>query len=104
MVWVMYAAAARKDPTLFKQLISRGATIDLETSHGDTALSLATERNDLVAIENLTGAGSQPNDGSLHIAASRLNARSIKLLRDSGHDVNWPCPGFQIPLGESRIC
>lgn len=105
MVCVMHAAAARKDPTLFKQLISRGVTIDLETSHGDTALSLATYDDDLVAIKALTGAGSRRNDGSLHIAASQLNARSIKLLRDSGHEVSWPCPrfGFQIPLA-SLVC
>lgn len=100
MVWVMYAAAARKEPTLFKQLISRGTTIDLENSHGVTALSLAADGDDLVAIKTLTGAGCRRNDGSLNVAASRLNAPSIKLLRDSGHDVNWPCPrhGFQIPL------
>lgn len=62
MVWVMYAAAARKEPTLFKQLISRGTTIDLENSYGVTALSLAADEDDLVAIKTLTGAGCRRND------------------------------------------
>lgn len=65
MVWDMYAAAARKEPTLFKQLISRGTTIDLENSHGVTALSLAADGDDLVAIKTLTGAVCRRNDGSL---------------------------------------
>jgi hypothetical protein len=72
----------------------------LETPHGDTALPLATSDGDLHAIKALTSTGSRPNDGSLHIAAAQLNAPAIKLIRGSGHDVNWPCPrhGFQIPL------
>jgi hypothetical protein len=100
LAWVVYAAAARGDPTLLKELISRGAPIDLETPHEDAALSLATSDGDLHAIKTLTSAGSRPNDGSLYIAAAQLNAPAIKPLRGSGHDVNWPCPrhGFQIPL------
>lgn len=66
---VVHAAAAREDPTLLNQLISRGIPIDLETPHGETALSLATMNGNLHAIKTLTSAGSRPNDGSLHIAA-----------------------------------
>ncbi|KAK1831411.1 hypothetical protein QBC39DRAFT_407805 [Podospora conica] len=88
VVKMIYAAAAREEPTVFDQF--RGAQIDCHHSDGTTALSLATSDGNLQAIKRLTDAGSRTNDGSLHIAAAQRNAEAIKLLRASGHDLNWP--------------
>lgn len=98
----MHMAASQGRIEVMRSLINLGADLDLRNSDGYTPLCLATSSRNMEAMMLLIGSGAPPNDGSLQIAARLPDLDAIRLLKESNHDVHWPCESFggRPPLAE----
>lgn len=98
----MHMAASQGRTEIMRSLIDLGADLDLQNSNRFTPLCLATSSRHMEAMMLLIGSGAPSNDGSLQIAARIPDLDAIRLLKDSGHDVHWPCETFggRPPLAE----
>ncbi|KAK4443391.1 hypothetical protein QBC34DRAFT_337030 [Podospora aff. communis PSN243] len=85
-------------------LVHLGVDIHLETSDRNTPLSNATSDGDITAMKTLLAAGAPPNDGSLQIAARRLDIDGVSLLQQHGHDTQWPSDRFGGRPALAELC
>lgn len=98
-------AVQSKRPDVVKLLLLQGADVDALDSKGRTPLSMATDVGGDIAVQMMTSLlAAEParDDGSLHNAAKDLNYAAVKILVQSGHDVDFPSPlhGGRSALGE----
>lgn len=90
---------------IVKSLILAGAEVDVADATGNTPLTMATRiGGDLGTsiMSSILAADPSINDGSLHNAARDLNLRTMQVLVEYGHDVDFPSTlhGGRSALGE----
>ncbi|KAF3766997.1 ankyrin [Cryphonectria parasitica EP155] len=93
----------RKD--IVQALVMANAEVDVTDVTGNTPLTLTTQiGGDLgrTMMSSILAAEPSQNDGSLHNAARDLDIRTMQVLVDFGHEVDFPSPlhGGRTALGE----
>ncbi|KAK0715145.1 hypothetical protein B0H67DRAFT_489722 [Lasiosphaeris hirsuta] len=86
-------------------LILAGAEVDVADITGNTPMTMATKiGGDLgtLMMTKILAADPSKNDGSLHNAARELNLKTLHVLIDFGHDLDFPSTlhGGRSALGE----
>lgn len=93
---------------MVQSLLLRDADVDVIDYQGRTPLSMATHIGGDVAVQMLSillTAELSRDDRSLHNAARDLNLSVVKVLVQSGHDLDFPSPlhGGRRALGEACL-
>ncbi len=69
-----------------------------------TPLCLAYRSGDLATMKALLTANAEPDDGTLHEAARRLDLKAIELLLEYDHDPNRPSPEHEGRSALAELC
>ncbi|KAK3353364.1 hypothetical protein B0T25DRAFT_590950 [Lasiosphaeria hispida] len=98
-------AIQAKRPDLVGTLILAGAEVDVADITGNTPMTMATKIGGDLGTSMMTkilAADPSKNDGSLHNAARELNLKTLHVLIDFGHDLDFPSTlhGGRSALGE----
>lgn len=90
---MLHIAAGIGNPDMIALVLDAGVSIDMGNSANETALSIATDRNDLRSVSLLLDRGADPNleDSTgispVDLAVRQNNSDMIKLLASKGADV-----------------
>ncbi|KAG9237003.1 hypothetical protein BJ875DRAFT_191720 [Amylocarpus encephaloides] len=99
---LLHLAIRQGRATIVSALIQGGSSLEITDRQGLTPLTFATIIGDVASMSALINAGSDVEDGVLHIAAHTLNSEAIKLLASAGCDPSKPSIKHQgrSPLAE----
>jgi ankyrin repeat protein len=97
-------ATKAKNHEIMRILIDAGAEASLADTAGTSPLWHASHNNDVVAVKMLLQAGAIRNDGSLHEASLHLDLKTIEILLDAGHKLDFPCARYNGRTALEEVC
>jgi hypothetical protein len=89
---LLHLAIKKGYSSVVQLLIEAGVDVDCANAENETPLLLAYQSGDLSTMKALLKAECEPDDGTLHDAARRLDVKVIELLLEHDHDPNRPSP------------
>jgi len=101
---LLHLAINKRYSSIVQLLIEAGADVDAANHENVTPLSLAYQRNDLETMKALLAAECEPDDGTLHEAARRLDFKATELLLEHDHDPNRPSPEHEGRGALAELC
>lgn len=99
---LLHLAIKRGYPSVVNFLIENEADVDVTDLQNVTPLSLAYQVGDLAKMQALLAADTEPDDGTLHEAARKLNLKVIQMLLEHGHNPDRPSAEHEVRLTSSH--
>lgn len=91
----LVVAIKEKRSDVVRTLLEHGADVHARDADGKSPLSIAVALGGEAGAEvtrSLVEAAAPRNDGSLHGAARSLKLKTMEVLMEFGHEVDFPCP------------